>query len=293
MNSYARLVESVRRTRNTLYLVAGLYIVVGFVVAAATAMQRDRLGTFLGFLIISGALSMGLVARTALHVLVRIAHIEESLDDFAERVEGLIPLIHANEDAPSVAVAAAESVVDLANVGVGDPELLAAATLDRDVYPRLVTALDQAAADRPETVVQGAHADGSDATETSGHRPSNGMNGSRVATRNLLQQWKAALADEDLAQCKRVLSAIVDLADRDAVAPLRIQIRELADRVERRLREQFSHQVRTSDFVAALETGEQICSLLSERPVSAEFERLRPILIRRADEALAVSATML
>ncbi len=291
MNSYARLVESVRRTRNTLYLVAGLYIVVGFVVATATAMQRDRLGTFLGFLIISGALSMGLVARTALQVLVRIAHIEECLDDFAERVDGLIPLVRVDGNASSISAPNAEFVVDLANIGVGDPEMLAAATLDRDVYPRLANAMDQAVTEWPKTEqLHAPLADLDGGKSSSDHGPTNGVNGNTASTRNLLQQWKAALADEDLVQCKRVLSAIVDLADHDAVAPLRSQIRELEDRVEQKLRERFTHQVHCGDFVAALETGERICSLLGERPVAADFERLRPILTRRADEAMTVSA---
>jgi|CXWL01.1.fsa_nt_gi hypothetical protein len=292
MNSYARVVESVRRTRNTLYLVAGLYIVIGFVVATATAMQRDRLGTFLGFLIISGALSMGLIARTALQVLVRIAHIQESLDDLSERVDGLMPLVRTDESTSGTSAPIAESVLDLANIGVGDPQLLAAATLDRDVYPRLATALEQVAVGGPEAEQRHAPLAEPDGAKSSNHAPGNGVGGVSVTTRDLLRQWKAALADEDLSQCKRVLSAIVDLADHDAVVPLRRQIRELEDRVERKLRERFTHQVHSRDFMAAMETGERICSLLGDRPVAADFERLRPILTRRADEALAVSATV-
>lgn len=290
MNSYARLVESVRRTRNTLYLVAGLYIVVGFIVATATAMQRDRLGTFLGFMIISGALSMGLIARTALQVLVRIAHIEESLDDFAERIEGLMPLVAEDKSAPAVTAAKEVSVMDLAGIGVGDPAVLAAATLDRDVYPRLVSAMEQAPPDWPIAEPTPEPSIGAGEVKDTRHAPGNGTNGSAARTRNLLQQWKVALADEDLAQCRQVFSAIVDLAHHDEVRPLRDQIRELEDRIEQRLRERFTYQIHSRNFVAALETGQQMTSLLGDRPVAAEFARLRPILTRRADEALTLSA---
>ncbi len=286
MNSYARLVESVRRTRNTLYLVAGLYIVVGFVVATTTAMQHDRLGTFLGFIIISGALSMGLIARTALQVLVRIAHIERSLNGFAESVENLIPLAMANVRASNAAVSAAESLVDLANVGVGDPKVLAAATLDRDVYPRLVTTMERGT----EGPSLAAPTVPSPELEQAGKVGNGRSNGAGTAiTKDLLQQWKSAMADEDLVLCRQVFSAIVDLADHEAVSPLRRQIQELEDRVERRLRDRFGTEIRRRDFAAALQTGEQITALLGDHPVAADFERLRPILTRRADEALAVS----
>lgn len=296
MNSYARLVESVRRTRNTLYLVAGLYIVVGFVVAIATAMQPDPVGTFFGFLIITGALAMGLIARTALQVLVRIAHIEESLDDFADRVEGLIPLVHANERISGESDSKAD-VIDLAKIGSGAPEQLAAATLNRDVYPRLATAMEQAAGEGHSTD-QGSHPrfdPGSSESAEKGHpdhAPGNGTNGSAAPARNLLQQWKLALAEDDLPLCKRIFSALVDLADRDALMPLQTQIEDLEDRLERRLRDRFTHQVHSRNFIAALETGDQLRSLLGDRPVAADFDRLRPILARRANEALTMSATL-
>lgn len=299
MNSYARLVESVRRTRNTLYLVAGLYIVVGFVVAIATAMQPDPMGTFFGFLIITGALAMGLIARTALQVLVRIAHIEESLDDFADRVEGLMPLVRTNERSPRDQEPPVEQVIDLAVIGSGNLEQLAAANLIRDAYPRLVSPRVSATA---ETLNEGilsdqfsdcsdSHSTKSSSISSSNHGAGNGANGVAASARNLLEQWKSALAEGDLPLCKRIFASLLDVADRDALKPLEVQICELEDRLERRLRERFTTHVHRREFVAALETGEEMRSLLSDRPVAADFERLRPILARRADEALTVPAT--
>lgn len=291
MSSYARLIESVRRTRKTLYLVAGLYVAVGFVVAATTAVEGNFLGTFLGFLMISGALSVGIIARTALHVLVRIASIEESLEDFSERIEGLIPLVQNQSSNVGSVGSVARSVqpmptLDLSRIGIGDPEVLAAATLDRDVYPRLVSSIEEATEDA--TGFSNGH--GSSAArepERATVEPaSSPANGHSVTTKNLLHQWKSAMADSDLKKCRQVLSALVDLVEPDAAAPLRTQIDELENRIEHTLRDQFSRQVRSREFSAALETGGRLCELLPDRPVAAEFQRLRPILSRRADAAL-------
>ena len=298
MNSYARLVESVRRTRNTLYLVAGLYIIVGFVVAIATAMQPDPVGTFFGFLIITGALAMGLIARTALQVLVRIAHIEESLDDFADRVEELIPLAHANGGAASDQQDKAEQIVDLADTGAGNAQRLAAADLSRDAYPRLAGPRGSAAEERGNEEIESQHEPAcpdphlpQSSGFSSNHGVDHGSNGNAASVRSLLQQWKAALAEDDLPLCKDVFARLLNLADREALKPLQLQISELEDRLERRLRERFTSHVHRREFVAALETGEQMRSLLSDRPVAADFERLKPILARRADEALTTASS--
>lgn len=242
MHSYARLVESVRRTRNTLYLVAGLYVAIGFVVAVATAIQHDRLGTFLGFIIISGALSMGLVTRTALQVLVRVGHIEESLSGFTERVDELIPLVLANQQSATATVQDAESLIDLTTIGPGTPQMLAAATLNRAIFPRLALAMAQPASEARN--------------ENSCEDPSTSI---CISLRSTETDGGGAIEDHD--------------------------------RLESNLRNQFRRQVRERNFAAALETGQQITTLLPLRPVAEDFERLKPILIRRADETLVASPT--
>lgn len=286
MTSYARLIESVRRTRNTLYLIAGLYIIIGFVVAFVTAMQRDRVGTFFGFVIISGALSMGLIARTALQVLVRIARIEECLTDLGERLQGLVHLMAAKSD--STTTSSPTTILDLSAIGPGDPAQLAAAVLERDRYPRLVTAIEQA--DLGESPLSPLTPEiGSGKTQPPAPSGTNG-NGQSTRTRDLLQQWKTAMAKEDLVQCRQVFSAMVDIAEKEELKPLQSQIYQLQDRLEAKLREQFTVAIRRRDFAAAVQVGEKMTALLADRPVAAEFARLRPILTRRADEAVAIIA---
>jgi hypothetical protein len=80
-----------------------------------------------------------------------------------------------------------------------------------------------------------------------------------------------------------VFSAIVDLSEPGAAAPLREMLDRLADQTEDRLRRAFSDCVRRQDFGKALVLGRQFAELLPDRPVRAEFEELRPVLERKAN----------
>jgi hypothetical protein len=298
MTPHAQLIQSARHTRKTLYLVAGFYVVVGFVVAVAAAIQGDRLGTFLGFLIVSGALAMGLFFRAALHLGVRISDMGEGLDELRRRLERIERLMREIDAGGRKSTdPQASKTLDLSEIGRGDPAVLAAATLDRDVYPRLVATMDeeppaqmdgarprQANEPRREAVGSGEVASAAD------------MFGPNVGltTKNLLRQWKVALREGDLAGCRGVLSALIDTAGPEAVEPLRVQIADLTERVERTLRDGFAAHVRDRDYASAIAIGERMCSLLPDRPVVEEFARLRPMLercaARRHDQPVATPA---
>lgn len=286
MTPHAQLIQSARHTRKTLYLVAGFYVVVGFVVAVAAAIQGDRLGTFLGFLIVSGALAMGLFFRAALHLGVRISGMGEGLDELRRRLERIERLMRETDAGGRKSADQRQpKTLDLSEIGRGDPAVLAAATLDRDVYPRLVATMDeeppaqvdgsrprQANEPRRETVGSGEVASAADM-----FGPDVGL-----TTKNLLRQWKVALREGDLAGCRGVLSALIDTAGPEAVEPLRVQIADLTERVERMLRDEFAARVRDRDYATAIAIGERMCSLLPDRPVVEEFARLRTMLERCA-----------
>lgn len=298
MTPHAQLIQSARHTRKTLYLVAGFYVVVGFVVAVAAAIQGDRLGTFLGFLIVSGALAMGLFFRAALHLGVRISDMGEGLDELRRRLERIERLMRDTDAGGRKSADQRQpKTLDLSEIGRGDPAVLAAATLDRDVYPRLVATMDeeppaqmdgsrprQANEPRREAVGSGEVASAAD------------MFGPNVGltTKNLLRQWKVALREGDLAGCRGVLSALIDTAGPEAVEPLRVQIADLTERVERTLRDGFAAHVRDRDYASAIAIGERMCALLPDRPVVEEFARLRPMLercaARRHDQPVATPA---
>jgi len=286
MTPPSHVMQSARHARKTVYLVAGVYVVIGFIVAVAFAVQGDRLGTFLGFLIVSGAMAMGLLFRAASQLSLRISSVDETLAGVRHRLDRIEGLMRGTPAArPSHTGLSNKGDLDLAEIGRGDPSLLSAATLDRDVYPRLVATMD---GEPP------AQSDDSDSSRSRkrraapyapGDEPSDVEDAEQtvgLSTRNLLRQWKISLREDDLAGCRRVLSALIDTAGPDAVEPLRVQVAELADRVERELRKEFAAQVRSREYSSAISVGERMCSLLHDRPVTEEFARLRPLLERCA-----------
>ena len=112
----------------------------------------DRLGTFLGFVIISGALATAALFRSVMGVGLRISTMGEHFDEVRRRlqrieasVSGQAPV--ADEPGGEAGGEAGEKdeCVDLAQVASGDASLITAATLDRAAYPRLVAGMAQTA----------------------------------------------------------------------------------------------------------------------------------------------------
>jgi len=292
------LMDTLRQNRKTLYVVTALYVVVGFVLAAASAVQGDRLGTFLGFIIISGAIAIAVVLR----MLLMLTGVMAGLDSTVSRLRSRVDQLHVRvgelasvlSNAPNnghgtdLEKSMTEAVnspgeqtemLDLSAVGRGDPSALAAATLDRHAYPRLLRTMEK----EPP-----APGDGSSASapvlRLHSDDSSHGPNGS-VSSKNLLRIWKKALRDGDLAACREVYSAMVDTADAIELLPLKAQLEDLADRTESPLRKAFVERVRGNDYVGAIAVGEQICKLLGDRAIAAEFERLKPFLHRKMNQS--------
>lgn len=268
-----------RHARRTLYVVAGFYVIVGFVAAAASAVSGDRLGTFIGFLIISGAIGGAVLLRSVLHVEACVSAMSEAMLDARERLAHVERTLGALGNPslphePPPADLAAKKVLDLASIGSGDPSLLTAATLDRAVFPRLVASMEEEPPAQSPTTT--------DDTVPAGEATSDD-NGMAPASINLLRQWKIALRNGDLSGCRAVYGAMVDTVGAEEAQPLRLQIEQLADRVEQSLREAFAVRFRAGDFAEALALGERLCHLLPDRPVAAEFRRIEPHLLRRLE----------
>ncbi|MBI4719098.1 MAG: hypothetical protein HY763_14945 [Planctomycetes bacterium] len=272
MSRTRSMLDTARRTTRTVYVIAGFYVVIGLSVAVVAALGGDRLSAFLGFLIVSGALGAGLVLQQLIRVSARAAAMADALDDIRRRLDRLA--VHTSGSpqtvsgveataapSPSAPEDARELWMDLAALGTGDAGTITAATLDRSVFPRLVTTMDQAEAEEP---------------------PRDGL-----TTRNLLNDWQVAVRQGDIAACRRIVSTLMDTADAATMAPLTAQLQAMTDRAEASLREQFAAQVRRGDYAAALATGDQMAALLPDRPVASEYGTLRPHLLRRAQAAEA------
>jgi hypothetical protein len=282
MPTHASMMETSRHTKKTLYVVAAFYVVVGFVAATASALNGDRLGTFLGFLIISGALGTTALLRAVLRIGVRISAIGDAVKEMHARLGRLETGLNevrsrSGLDGRTMGNAGGVRMLDLAAMGNGNPGALVAATLDHEAYPRLVKTMEE------EPPAQ------SDEVAARGEEQSASSDQTQATTKNLLRQWAVALGDGDLAGCRGVYTALVDTAGEEAVASLGEQIEELADRVERSLREAFSSRVRAGDYAGGLAIGERICSLLPDRPVTAEFQRIRPYLLGRLSREASTS----
>jgi hypothetical protein len=293
-----------RHAKRTLYVVTGFYVVVGFIIATVSAVGADRVGTFLGFLIVSGTIAVAVLLRAVLQMEESLLAVGAALDDLRKQVEQNARTTAVINDrlTPTASSSDGVSVLDLAAIGPGDPSVLTAATLDRRVFPRLVTTMDDEPPAQSDSATSGAmwrlHAPDETADdkqtrvsapivpaeEELGASPAaaapkgNGQDG--PSTKDLLKQWKGALQNGDLAGCRAIRAAIIDVAGVEAVVPLTAQIEELADRVERSLRKAFTMHVRGRDFGTAMALGERICHLLPERRVCAEVRELMPHLQR-------------
>lgn len=279
-----------RRAARTLQIISALYVAVGFFLAIPAALRGDRLSAFLGFLIVSGALVAAAIGRILLRLTDRIAALSDGLvglDERLERIEHVAERLAGDRpDEPPV------RHLNLAAIGRGDPSILAAASLDRDVFPRLVTIPGNESAvpfqrtansQSGELEVQKEHPAESPTPEAA---PS-----SAVTTKNLLREWKLGLGREDLAACRAVYAALVAVTNPADLKPLTLQLARLADRTERMLRKSFAQYAHDRDYAGMIMVGETIRKLLADRPVAADFLRLKPHLLHLREHATDSSDT--
>jgi hypothetical protein len=108
-----------------------------------------------------------------------------------------------------------------------------------------------------------------------------------VSIKNLLTSWKSALREGDIATCRSIYSAMVDVTDPVELESLCGQMELLADNIESRLRLRFSQGMQDHDFDDMLETGEQICTLLPDRSIAQKYRQIKPHLLRKRQEHLS------
>lgn len=281
MTPHQRILSMIHNSRKTLNVVTVFYVLVGFALATVSAFWGDRLGTFLGFVIISGALSFAVLLRVVLQVGLRISNLTEHIDVIRSRMDTIehvlkevsVPRDESQSKLPTVAL-------DLAAIGSGDPTVLVAATLDRSRYPRLATTMNLQPPQKTADMVHEHEMENNGSIDQE-----EDVRSSHVNTKNLLRTWKVAIRDGDLSMCRSIYSTMLDLVDPIQLEQLRFPMEKLADHIENELRQQFAERMRKEDYRAMFDIGEQICSQLSDRPVAREFERIRPYLLRRLNQS--------
>ena len=279
--------DAVRRTKGTLHLVVGLYVAIGLVVSCVGALSGDRLSTFLGFMIVGGALGAAAIFNILFRTVSRIGTQDRSAAETRSslaRIEGVLEEIQSSrreEDVDRV------RMINLASVGGGDPGAITAATLDRSDFPRLVPATGK---ERNSTSDSG----GSDRAVSDSMSERRAPEAQSVETpilrevhgKDLWRTWSAAMRNGNLLACRSVYAALVDSAEPQAVADMAGALEALALRHESRLRRTFAEHVQAKQFEEALAIGTEIRSLFGNHHLGDEFERLRPILERRVSSTI-------
>ena len=273
-----------RRAARTLQIISALYVAVGFFLAVPAALRGDRLSAFLGFLIVSGALVAAAIGRILLRLTDRITALSEGLaglDERLERIEHVAERLAGDRPhGPPV------RHLDLAAIGRGNPSILAAASLDRDVFPRLVTILGNESAVPSQRTANSQSGELETRPEQAAESPTREAEPSvAVTTKNLLREWKLGLRKGDLAACRAVYAALVAVAHPADLKPMTLQLARLADSTERLLRKSFAQYAHDRDYAGMIMVGETICKVLADRPVAADFLRLKPHLLLLREHA--------
>lgn len=206
----------------------------------------------------------------------------DTLADIQTRLERLQRTISAHDTRKA---SSATTTVDLATFGKGQPDRLAAASLDRDAFPRLMTMMEtvppaESSSPPVEPTPAADHVPG--AAHEKEVSPPAGVADSRVSQENLFRAWKVGLRYSDLELCRNVYGALVDTLDAESLAPLEVQLVDLADRTERSLREAFAAHRKRHDVRGMLTVGGDICKLLGDRSIADEFRRVETQLQRLA-----------
>lgn len=292
MSPHQDMMEKSRRTRQAMYLVASIYVGAGFFVTIPAAIAGNTIIAFLGFLVISGVLAVAAIVNSLLQVSARVGAMEEKID----ALTSLHATMARNTQTSTIGSAADAfvqqannpEIVDLSDAGVEDPSSLAAATLDQEVFPRLVTESDEPSIQDPfryDTVASQTHnsIDSESSDDHVAESTANGRNGHSPSFKETMQLWVAARGAGDLSACRAIISSMPESADPDLVETMHEQLDELNETARHSLREKFAEHVRAGEIAGAIEIGERLRELFPDSDLAEEFVQLKPLLEKRID----------
>ncbi len=268
MRTSLRLPRSIRQLAQPWRIVITAYSVVGLAILVFALVAGDWLGVTVAFFGIGAVVGTVLAAGRVARLTKCVAAVNRALRETRRRLDQIEKRLNTGSaEAPDGSDTWLE--LNLAAIGRGDPSVLSTTTLDRSMFPRLVSAMDE----EPPASSTPDHAHG--------QPPEQWPITTGVATKNLLRTWVAALRERDLVACREVYATLVDTADPTTVVSLATQLQQLDNQVERSLRAKFSACVRERDYAKAIETGERIRDLWPDGSAARDFERIRPYLMRR------------
>lgn len=261
------------RTQRTITIFGFVFAALGLLLTVFGLRSESLVEIGLGLLIALTAGAAAAILRTLARVEVQLLATAGQIDEIRSRVGAIKAAVQ--QGATSREHDAILRTIDLAALGRGDPGVLTAATLDRSTFPRLATLLDQAAPDR---VIRPQEEGEAVSRLTSAAVPET----SDSPPESVLARWETALKNRNLPECRAVFSIVVDVLEPGRVSHFKEQLDTLAEETERSLRDMFSAHARRANYDGLLVVGECICEWLPDRPIAAEFARLKPVLVQRA-----------
>lgn len=237
---FGQSLNSSAAAKRTLFVLACFYVLAGLAVAVSTAVAGDPVGAFLGFLIVTGTIAIAVAFNMLFHLESTARRTQQSMDEILRRLEpSADDLQPATQRAMSLPKDTEVTILDLAAIGPGDPSLLAAVRLDRDLFPRLVTAMENHPPARSEVATDpGGVGHNEIGNREIGSSPSAGLDG-----------WESGAQ-----------------GFRDDTPG------------EAQLRQEFAEMIRRQDFAGALAVGRRIVAILPNRDIAREFLEIEPLL---------------
>lgn len=252
---FGRSLNSTAAAKRTLFVLACFYVAAGLAVAVSTAVAGDPIGAFLGFLIVTGTIAIAVAFNMLFHLQDSTMHTQQSIDEILHRLEQ-----PAADPKPQIAEPATTqtrpattqvmppapetevSMLDLVAIGPGDPSLLAAVRLDRDMFPRLVTEMENHPPARSEaTIIE---------------RPT-----TPTQIDSLRENADDGLNASDLPSLESGAQRLAGEKPGEAI-----------------LRQEFADMIRRQDFAGALAVGRRIVAIHPDQDIAREFLQIEPIL---------------
>lgn len=259
------------RKQRSIAVFGTFFVVIGLALASLGVRSANLTDVGLGILITLMAVAVTVATRMMARVEVQLFAATEQLDSIRNRVEKLeAPAIRTEvptEPEPETRMS------NLASLRHGDPSLPTTATSERQTFPRLAELLHQTAPDRatPQRDELGAefHANIGSPDD---------LDRSAGQATDLLNRWEMGLRNRDLSECRAVFAILAERLEPGQVSPFKAQLDDLSDETEQSLRKMFAAAARRGDCHGLLAIGDRICEVLPDRPIAADFVRIKPML---------------
>jgi hypothetical protein len=275
-----------QRAEVVIYVLLFTCLSTGLVYLWHAAVEVELFRVALGAAVFFGGLAVALLMLALVRIGTLVVRNTQSLEEIGERVGNLETMLEAALE-PEAEPESQE--LDLAGVGVGDPEPLVAAQVTEDGFPRFVAPPELAAnpADAVPTRRQDGRSSNRPGRPSAADDPSQATptDGTKPAVRRMETCWQEAFDRRDISACRRILAESGSAVDPQRRSALSQALEVLVSQKKQALRESFAASFRAGRLREALARGREIVTLFPDSPMAQEFLQIEPhLLARAADE---------